>query len=64
MNDEEKIKEFKDRWGEDTVKEDGSFDRNNYTYESWQPGGDITLDGSYSIEDLESLLWWMKKHEK
>jgi hypothetical protein len=30
-------------------------------YISWSPGGDeICLDGSFSVEDLEAIIWWIK----
>ena len=29
-------------------------------YVSWRSEDDVILDGNYSIEELEAILWWMK----
>jgi len=35
-----------------------------WTYMYWNPGDeDITLDGEFSLEELEAIMWWMRnKH--
>jgi len=47
----------------DAIKVDNSLKDGGW-YLWWSPGDSIaTLDGYFSIEDLEAIAWWMKKHE-
>jgi len=46
----------------DAIEEDGSLYSLGW-YLEWK-GGEAILDGSFSAEDLEAIVWWMRKHPK
>lgn len=41
-----------------------SYAKGSMGYLSWEPEDDITLDGSYSPEQLKAIVWWMENMEK
>ena len=36
-----------------------------HDYMYWKIGDEhVTLDGTYTIETLEAIIWWVKNHKK
>lgn len=55
MTEEKARKILKDSIGDDN----GLYSLGKYLY--WQTGYDTaTLDASFSVEELEAIVWWMK----
>lgn len=53
---EEKATEILKEWIQDDEGLDGL-----HRYVSWWKGRkEITLDDSFSVEELEAMIWWMK----
>ena len=43
-----------------TIRENGNLS-NLSEYVSWTKGdNEITLDGDFTIDELEAIVWWMK----
>ncbi len=56
--DEQRVREIL----KDAIQPDNSIE-DSYQYASWSPVSDIiTLDGHFTIERLEAIIWWMKNH--
>lgn len=30
------------------------------SYVDWSPGGEITLNDTFTIDELEAIVWWIK----
>jgi len=46
--------------GAEYIKEDGTFTKNDYSWSDYCGGEEITLDGTYDVEELEAFVWWIK----
>jgi hypothetical protein len=43
----------------DAIQPNGLYDLSSYM--SWQPGDrTITLDGDFTVSELEAIAWWMR----
>lgn len=41
------------------IQPDNSLDSLGH-YVDWHGGTTVTLDGTYSLEDLKAMVWWME----
>lgn len=58
--DEREVREI---LGEIIESNDSLFDGHNYT--KWKAyEEDITLDGLFSVEELEAIAWWMRNKKE
>jgi len=45
--------------GGEHIKQDNTFTINDGNWTGYERSGGITLDGEYSVEYLEALVWWI-----
>ena len=59
MNEEKAIKII----GKEYINKDGTFTKNHFSWSDYEGDGGITLDGGYSLEELEAFVWWIKNKQ-